>query len=251
MAANDTAAAIEAALRASADPERAVHDRQYLKSSTPHWGVPVPAARAAVRTAAPTLARDELLAVVDLLWGRGVHDTRLAAAILLDRECAAMQPVDLPQLETMIREAGTWALVDVLVPRPVAAIDDADTMATTAALDRWCSDENLWLRRSALLSHLVPFRADWGNWERFTRYADSLLEDRQFFVRKAMGWVLREASRSRPEVVAEWLAPRTDRISGVALREAVKPLEPADREGLLAAYRAGRPGGAAARPAPR
>ena len=239
MAASETVAQIETALRASADPERASHDQAYLKSHTPHWGVPVPAARAAIRIAAPSLERTDLLPVVDLLWGRGVHDTRLAAALLLDRDSSLLEPRDLPWLEGMIREAGTWALVDLLVPRPLAAIDEVDPTATTAELDRWCGDEDFWLRRAALLAHLMPFRAGWGDWPRFTRYAERLLDDPQFFVRKAMGWVLREAARSRPSIVAAWLAPRADRISGVALREAVKPLEGEDREALLAVYRSG------------
>ena len=68
-----------------------------------------------------------------------------------------------------------------------------------------------------------------------------MLEEREFFIRKAIGWVLREVSKKRPELVVEWLGPRTGRASGVTFREAVKYLPPDDRERLAAAFREGRP----------
>lgn len=73
-----------------------------------------------------------------------------------------------------------------------------------------------------------------GELDRFLRHADAMLDQREFFVRKAIGWVLREIGRTRPEVVAAWLGPRgprgprAARVSGVTWREAVKylPEEP-------------------------
>jgi 3-methyladenine DNA glycosylase AlkD len=68
-----------------------------------------------------------------------------------------------------------------------------------------------------------------------------MLGEREFFIRKAIGWVLREAGKRRPDEVAAWLGPRTHRASGVTMREAVKYL-PADvGEGLMEAYRRGAP----------
>ena len=135
------------------------------------------------------------------------------------------------------------------MPRPLAAADADDAVATTEVLDAWSRDEDLWLRRSTILAHLIGLRSGEGDWERFARYADQLLADREFFVRKAIGWVLRDAGRQDPERVAAWVAARTDRISGVALREAVKPLDPATAQALRAAYARGRV--AEVRPAPR
>lgn len=200
----------------------------------------MPQIRRAILVVDRTLGHDDLVCLVDRLWPSGVFEERLAAALLLDRQAEQITAADLPWLEGLIRQAGTWALVDVLVPRPVAAADANDPAATTAVLESWVTDEDFWLRRSALLAHLMGMRAGAGNWERFAQYSDALLSDREFFVRKAMGWVLREAARRDPARVGDWVAARTDRISGVALREAVKPLEPDDRQRLLAAYREGR-----------
>ena len=68
-----------------------------------------------------------------------------------------------------------------------------------------------------------------GDFERFGRYADAMLEEREFFVRKAIGWVLRDTARKRPDLVYEWLLPRAARASTVTIREAVKPLSDAQR----------------------
>ena len=68
-----------------------------------------------------------------------------------------------------------------------------------------------------------------------------MLEEREFFVRKAIGWVLREVGKRRPDEVADWLAPRTHRASGVTMREAVRYLPASSAERLMQAYREKRP----------
>jgi 3-methyladenine DNA glycosylase AlkD len=62
-----------------------------------------------------------------------------------------------------------------------------------------------------------------------------MLDEREFFIRKAIGWVLRDTGRRRPDLVFEWLFPRAGRASGVTLREAIKPLSDAQRAAVLAA----------------
>jgi 3-methyladenine DNA glycosylase AlkD len=113
-------------------------------------------------------------------------------------------------------------------------------------MDRWATDDDFWIRRSSLLAELRSIRAGAGL-DRFLARADRMLEEREFFIRKAIGWVLREAGRRRPDEVASWLAPRTHRSSGVTMREAVKRLPAADAERLMTAYRAGRPASDASR----
>ncbi len=59
-----------------------------------------------------------------------------------------------------------------------------------------------------------------------------MLEEREFFIRKAIGWVLREAGKRNPDQVTAWLEPRLDRASDLTIREAVKYLPDSDRERL-------------------
>jgi len=111
--------------------------------------------------------------------------------------------------------------------------------ALAGELDRWAGDGEFWVRRAALLALLPPLRASGGDFARFARYTDAMLDEREFFVRKAIGWVLRETAKRRPGLVYKWLAPRAARASGVTLREAVRYLDAGQRQALLAA-RAGR-----------
>jgi 3-methyladenine DNA glycosylase AlkD len=101
-------------------------------------------------------------------------------------------------------------------------------------LDRWAESDDFWVRRAALLSQIRPLRVGAG-FERFAGYAEAILGEREFFIRKAIGWVLREVSKTRPDEVYRWLLPRASRASGVTMREAVKYLAPEQREALRAA----------------
>jgi 3-methyladenine DNA glycosylase AlkD len=85
----------------------------------------------------------------------------------------------------------------------------------------------------------VPLK-NGASFNRFARRADLLLDEKEFFIRKAIGWVLRETSKHRPRDVYEWLAPRTDRASGVTMREAVKYLDERQAKRLMSAYGKGR-----------
>lgn len=242
-----TADQIEARLRALGTPERAAHEARYLKSSLEHLGARVPQVRREAESAARAISsREELLALVEALWARPVHERRTCAAYLLQARVDLLGAADLESIERLVRATGTWALVDVLAAKVLGPLIVRDPEAADA-LDAWAGDEDLWIRRSALLSQIEPLKAG-GDFERFGRYADAMLEETDFFIRKAIGWVLREAGRWRPDEVYEWLAARAARASGVTMREAVKHLPPAQRDELLATRSAARP---AHRAAPR
>lgn len=234
------AATIQAALQASANPERANVEQRYLKSDLAFLGTGVPAVHRAVSAflkASPSVRRDGLLATASQLWESPCHEHRLSAVFLLDAWASLLLPEDLPVLESMLREARTWALVDELATGPVNTLVVRHP-AAASELDRWVIDPDFWVRRAALLVLLRPLREGGGDWDRFARYADAMLGEREFFIRKAIGWVLRDVSKKRPRLVADWLLPRVHRASGVTVREAVRYLDQADRDAILAAYRA-------------
>ena len=239
--ASSEAARIEHELRAAGSPERAAGSQNYLKSSMPFAGATVPSIRAVVtawRRERRDLTRDELTAVAQALWAGPVFECRLAAVILLTDRRALLTAADAPLVEHLLRTSGTWALVDALAADVAGSLTERFPAAMHPVLDRWASDDNFWLRRSALLALLVPLRrGEPGDFERFGRYADTMLGEREFFIRKAIGWVLRETAKRQPDLVVRWLTPRASRASGVTMREAVRWLPAPEREALLAAYR--------------
>jgi len=228
------------AFRAAGTAERAEQQKRYLKSDLEFLGVTVPAIRRELKgflRASPELGRTALLGLVEALWDHPVHELRMAAVVLLEVRGGLLEPEDMGLVERLIRESKTWAYVDGLAAHTAGGLAEAHPELVNV-LDRWATDGNFWVRRSAMLALMLSLRRSEGDPDRLLRYADSMLEEKEFFIRKAIGWVLREMSKSRPEVVREYLASRGDRVSGLTLREGAKRLPEADREALLEAYKA-------------
>ncbi|HEY5947092.1 MAG TPA: DNA alkylation repair protein [Kofleriaceae bacterium] len=212
---------------------RAKGEKAYLKSDLVHVGVPMPAIRSTVAASlreVRDLSRAELLAAVRKLWG-GVHEHRMAAIELLTMRGKLLTSADVKLVEKLLRDSKSWAYVDVLAARVMGGLIDHDP-ELVRTLDRWAKDKNFWLRRSALLALLGPLRGGAGDFTRFGRYADAMLDEKEFFIRKAIGWVLRETGRKQPKLVFDWLLPRAERASGVTMREAVKYLPAPQRARL-------------------
>jgi 3-methyladenine DNA glycosylase AlkD len=162
----------------------------------------------------------------------------MAAAILLELHAGQLRAADLSLIERLIRDSRTWALVDVLAGDVVGEM--ALRLRVRRTLDRWAGDDDFWVRRSSLLAELKPLK-NGAPFEPFARRADAMIEETEFFIRKAIGWVLRETSKKRPDEAFRWIAPRTHRASGVTMREAVKYLDDRRALQLMRAYKAGRP----------
>ena len=231
---------VVAALRPLASAERAVAEMAYLKSDLAFLGVGVPAVRAAVTDAARgygDLGRDAVLAWARALWPEPVHERRTAAVELLRRYVAVLQPDDLPQLEAWVRESRSWAYVDPLAGDVAGAIALRDDSAWPL-IDDWAADPDFWVRRSALLTLLPGIRRGQPDRERFERYATPMLAEKEFFIRKAIGWVLRETAKKDPAYVAAWTRAHLDQMSGVTFREAVRRLPEPDAASLAEAWSA-------------
>ena len=228
---------VNRAFRRVGDRRRAEGEKRYLKSSLTFRGVSKPQLRRELSTvlkAHGPLDREALRSIVQSLWKSPVFECRSAAADLLDRHQPLLTRPDVRLLEQLIRESHTWALVDWLAISVVGPLVERFP-ALTRSLDRWSHDRDFWVRRSAMLALLLPLRRGDGDFDRFGKYADGMLQDREFFIRKTIGWVLRETSKTRPTLVYRWLRPRASRASGVTVREAVKYLTDTQRERILAA----------------
>jgi len=232
---DEAAWALTAALRSLGTPERAAQEKRYLKSDLDFLGVTVPDMRRTVRTAVrqytADLDREALVAWAVALWREPVFERRMAAVEVLTFSVRRLSARDLAAVERFIREAGTWALVDGLAVSVAGAVALRDASAWPR-IDGWASDGDFWVRRSALLALLPGIRSGQPDLERFTAYAEPLLAEREFFIRKAIGWAAREISRRDPVWVARWTEEHLAQLSGVTFREAVRRLPDGEAERL-------------------
>jgi 3-methyladenine DNA glycosylase AlkD len=233
------AARVVAAMAPLADAERAAQAKAYLKSDLDFLGVSVPGIRQAVTAEArgwPELGRDGVLAWAQALWDAPVHERRTAAIEVLRRYLNGLEPADLALVEAWVRVAHGWAYVDPLAGDIAGPIALRHPQAWPL-IDAWAVDADFWVRRSALLTLLAGIREGQPDLERFERYATPMLGEKEFFIRKAIGWVLRETSKRNPAYVAAWTGAHLNRVSGVTFREAVRRLPEAQAAPLRRAYR--------------
>jgi 3-methyladenine DNA glycosylase AlkD len=223
-------------LAALGTPERAAGEKAYLKSELTHLGVRVPDVRREVKAtlrAKPALTHDELFALAEDLWAQPVHELRLAAVELLHGSPKLLTAADLRWIEAHLHDCHTWALVDPLAGWVVGEIAVRQPEAALPVLDRWVTDDDFWIRRSAMLA-LGRSLARGRELERCFAYADLLLPEREFFIRKVVGWVLRDLARTHPAEVSAWLRANMGGMNLVTLREPSRRL--ADAAELRALY---------------
>lgn len=220
--------------RALGDPERAVGEKAYLKSPLRFHGVTVPEVRRACADFCherPRLNREGLRAAADALMASDFHDLRSAAIGVLERKRALLEPGDLPWLVGLVRHTGNWAHVDWLATKVIGPIVTGHPRAP-ALLKAWAADTDLWVRRTALIAQLDALRAGGGDFELFASIATPMLPEREFFIRKAIGWVLRDTSKRRPELVRDFVLEHGALASPLTFREATRRLPVAMRKGL-------------------
>jgi 3-methyladenine DNA glycosylase AlkD len=244
------AAALAGELRAIGNPERAAAEKRYLKSDLEFYGVTVPELRRVVTAAArehaaaghgARLSREAAVGWAVELWREPVHERRMAAVEVLQLALGQLRADDLTTVEALIRESRTWALVDSLagdIAGPIALREPGEAWPR---IDGWAGDADFWVRRSAILALLPGIRSGRPDLARFERYAIPMLAEKEFFIRKAIGWVLRETAKRDPSWVAAWTADHASAMSGVTFREAVRRLPPETADQLRAAREAPGP----------
>ncbi|MFN8549277.1 MAG: DNA alkylation repair protein [Candidatus Eisenbacteria bacterium] len=220
--------AIRSELRSLADPAKAEPMRAYMKSTMPYLGVPMPLMRRTCKAlfkahAVPDAAtwRETVLH----LWRRASHrEERYAAVELTDhRPYRAWIDLDaLPMFEEMIVTGAWWDFVDVIAAHRIGVLLQNHPREMKPLLRRWARDPDMWRRRTAILAQLA-----------FKEKTDLALlhgcmepnfADPEFFIRKAIGWALRQYAWTDPEEVRRYVREYEARLSPLSRREALKNL---------------------------
>lgn len=218
---DDLVDAIRDDLRAAADPSRAAGQQAYMKSTLPFLGVRVPTARRVAKARGRGI-RDggALRGAARTLWDEAqFREERYAALALLGLRPLRGHADLIPLIAHMVRTGQWWDITDELAHR-VAELLDAHPAEAALLVRTWSVDDDMWMRRLAIIGQL-------GRRERldFDLLADVIAQnadDPEFFIRKAIGWSLRDAARTRPDWVRAFVA--THRLSPLSVREALKHL---------------------------
>jgi len=212
--------------RAAGSAKRAVGTKAYLKSDMRFYGTTMPEIRSAVNEFArehPDLTRAQLRQIVDELWSSDVFEVRSAGVALLSKYAELLTERDLTWLVGFVRRSKTWAHVDWLAADVIGGVV-GESRTALRRLPAWARDENFWVRRTALLAQLRTLSHQAGDFPLFARLAAPMLEEREFFIRKAIGWILREVSKKRPDLTFVFLRENLGKVSGLTLREGAKYL---------------------------
>jgi 3-methyladenine DNA glycosylase AlkD len=222
-----------AELRAAGTLARAASEQAYMKTELRFHGVNAAQLRATCASFCKEtpLERRSLRAIVDALFATDWFDLRSMAIALLERNGALLVPADAPWLIGLVRASPYWAHVDYLATQVIDPLVAAypPLLARTRI---WAKDRDFWVRRAALLAQLRALRQGGGDFALFAEIAPPMLEEKEFFIRKALGWVLREVSKKRPALVRDFFREHGARASGLTWREGTKYLPEAMRREL-------------------
>ncbi|MBE8470868.1 DNA alkylation repair protein [Streptomyces justiciae] len=207
---------------AAADPARAEPMRAYMKDVAPFLGLTTPVRRALSRTVVEGMPRPDeadCTAVALRCWRLPEREYQYFAVDYLRRHARVLSSGFLPVARHLVSTVPWWDTVDLLAAHVVGALVAADP-ALKADMDAWIVDDDLWIARTALL-HQLRYK-ERTDTERLFTYCLHQSGRPDFFIRKAIGWALREYAKTDPEAVRGFLAREKGRFAPLSVREALK-----------------------------
>ena len=219
--------AIQRELAAAADPVKAPAMKKYMKSTMPFLGVTVPAVRAIVRREARQrkfTSTSALDATARTLWDAAAYrEHRYAATELTNVQSARklQTPELLPLYEHMIVSGAWWDHVDEVSHR-IGALLRSDPDRLGPVVRSWSVSEDRWLRRTSVICQVGA--KTFTDLELLTAAVMANAGDQDFFLRKGIGWALRDYARTDPDWVLAFVAAHADVLSPLSQREALKHL---------------------------
>lgn len=210
------------ALRGRGDAKRAEWEKAYQKSRWSHWGVALPGMDAAIKETLGDLKQDQALSLCRRLWREPVWDLKIAAGRILARKSIEPDAKVWNFVTERLADLDGWAVADNLAS--VASRCLIEDVSRLDAVEGWIESPHLWTRRAALVFTL-PWAKGERDPERMLGWAARLVDDREWFIQKAIGWWLRELSKRDPKRVRRFLEEYGPNLTGVAKREATKYLK--------------------------
>ena len=217
----DVVSRLCALYEAHRDPHAAGPMSAYMRSQFPFLGIKAPVAAALLREARAGLAtpsQDELVQVAKTLWHLPEREYQYAGASLLARYVSACDASFLPAVHELILAKSWWDTVDTLAVNVVGPLV-LKHHELGAVMNEWVASSNVWIGRSAIL-HQLKYKGRTDS-AKLLRYCLIRAADKEFFIRKAIGWALREYSKTDAVAVRNFVDAHDAELSGLSKREAL------------------------------
>jgi 3-methyladenine DNA glycosylase AlkD len=216
----------------AADADRAPQMQAYMRSAMPYRGVTAVPLRTIMKDVLdphPLADRDAWESCVRELWDAAEfrEEKYAALAVASHRSYRAYQdPATIPLYRHLVVSGAWWDLVDTVATRSIGGVLGGYRDDVTQTIRDWSVDDDMWLRRTAIISQL--HHKEQTDLDLLREVIEANLEGsrhgREFFVRKAIGWALRQHARTDPEWVSAFVAAHESQLSGLSRREALKHL---------------------------
>jgi len=212
------------AFRAAADPVAAGPMRAYMRDQFAYLGLRAPQQRALARTVLaglPVPTEADLRAVALACWDLPEREFQYFAGDWLRRHAGSCSAGFLDTVHYLITTKPWWDTVDTLAAHVVGPLA-ARYPTVVSTMDAWAIDDHPWLVRTAIL-HQLTFRSG-TDADRLFGYCAAQAGHPDFFIRKAIGWALREYSKTDAAAVRAFVDAHRGQLSGLSIREALKHL---------------------------
>ncbi len=222
----DLVSFVAAELSQRADADKAGPMAAYLKTDMPFYGVQKKGRTEvlrAVKKQFPIESNDAYRKAIGALWAQPHREEKYMAIAIAKEHAAFISHDNVKLYRQLIVEGAWWDLVDDVAINCVGIADRDERDKMAPVIEQWVDDEDMWLRRTSLISP-IKHKAD-TDYETLFDHCLRRAHEKEFFIRKAIGWTLREYAKTEPDRVRDFLLEHRDRWSGLTFREASKHLD--------------------------
>ena len=216
---------VQRRFRDLADPRKAGPMAAYMKTDMPFYGIPKPQ-RVPVfhemRKRFPIENQRDYQRAVLALWKLPHREEKYAAIHVAQAWPKFITPASLPLYQQLIVEGAWWDFVDDLAIRLAGILWLNHRETASGVMDTWIDHKNMWLRRTAIIGQIKHKKHT--DEERLFDYCLRRAHEKEFFIRKGIGWALREHAYTNPRKVKSFLRKHRAKLSPLSLGEAGKHL---------------------------
>lgn len=212
-----------------ADREKALPMKKYMKGVSEYLGIPSPERAELLKTYVKDHgwpAAEALNMIIPELWKQPFREYQYIGVALLERQAKKLKSEQIELIEYTLTTKAWWDTVDMLASNVAGVLFKQYPDLERGKPDEWMATDNMWLQRTAILYQL-KYKQD-TDVERLFAYCRRLADSKEFFIRKGMGWALREYSKTDAAAVTNFVA-KTD-LHSLTQREALKWLDKKERK---------------------